>query len=164
LKPFVPIFVFVLSATATVAQDVRAIPETDTQTYQMVREGSGFVRLNRTTGTMSYCRVVTGNLVCRPAAEEREAYLEALDRLGDRLDEAEGRLSRLERTDLSDRVVTQSPPAGGAVDEANTDDEPTGGIGGNSQLERVTDLAGRVIRNFFSIVATYRDSFDAETR
>jgi hypothetical protein len=158
LKSIVPLIVFAMSATAATAQDTRANPE-DSQNYQMMRQGSGFVRLNRETGIMSYCRVVTGNLICRPGAEEREAYLEALDRLTDRLEDAEGRLSRLEYPKNPDPVVTQAPPV-----MEQTDDEPTGGIGADGRLEQVKSLAGRVIRNFFAVVANFRDSLATRAR
>lgn len=64
--------------------------------YQLERSGDGWVRLDRTTGAVSYCEEKAGAVVCRVAADERDALLEEIGRLAHRLDAAEERLVRLE--------------------------------------------------------------------
>jgi hypothetical protein len=165
LKIFIPLFVFALSAAAAGAdaQDPGSAGQQDPGSYQMMRQGSGFVRLNGKTGVMSYCRIVTGNLVCRPAAEEREAYLEALDQLGERLEDAEERLSMLERPGLEkpDGGATDSPQAENRQPKAD-EDATHDDIDLERELGKATRLAGRVIRRFFEVVQEFRH--DLETR
>lgn len=50
--------------------------------YTLERSGDGFVRLDRVTGEVSYCRIEgAAGLVCRLAADERAAYQAKIDAL-----------------------------------------------------------------------------------
>ena len=60
--------------------------------FQMKRDGDDIIRMDRKTGTMSVCKFKSGNLVCRMAADERDALQEELAALQQRLDAIEGKL------------------------------------------------------------------------
>lgn len=65
--------------------------------YRLERSGDGFVRMDAHTGVMSFCEQASGQLVCKPAADERAAYsahVEGMERL---IEELEGRVAALER-------------------------------------------------------------------
>lgn len=63
----------------------------DPSRFQLERSGDHFVRLDRQTGAMTICEDKGGNLVCRMAADERAAYDDELNRLGDRVKALEER-------------------------------------------------------------------------
>lgn len=68
---------------------------TDADRYQLMQKGDSFIRLDKKTGRMSICSLDDDNMVCRMAADEREAMESEIDELLARIDELEGRDSRL---------------------------------------------------------------------
>jgi hypothetical protein len=82
-----------LLATVTVgaAQAQQPVPDTADR-YQLERTQSGFIRLDRQTGSVSFCREEAGGLTCRLAADERAAFDQELDMLGQRVETLEKRL------------------------------------------------------------------------
>jgi hypothetical protein len=66
---------FLAAAGLAAAAPALAGPPPAGERYAIERTADGFVRLDRTTGEMSYCRLEgAANLVCRLAADERAAY------------------------------------------------------------------------------------------
>ncbi|QRM54141.1 hypothetical protein [Sinorhizobium sp. BG8] len=57
--------------------------------YQMERTDSGFVRLDTVTGEVSLCKESNGQMACRMAADEREAFEQELDLLSKRVETLE---------------------------------------------------------------------------
>lgn len=91
MAPRAPIMFAVLAAiaaTPALAQDV--------ERYQLERTADGYVRLDTTTGRMSICQETGGQLVCRAAVEEREAYEHDFATLQERLETLETRVAALE--------------------------------------------------------------------
>lgn len=60
--------------------------------YELQRDGDDFIRLDKRSGQMSICRKRSGQLVCRMAADDREAIEQEFDSLLDRLDRLEAKL------------------------------------------------------------------------
>jgi hypothetical protein len=86
-----PLVVALLSAPA-IAGDV--------ERYSLERTDDGFVRMDLQTGQMSICTERANQLVCRPAADERDAYRAEIDALESRLEILEERMARLEEGSL----------------------------------------------------------------
>lgn len=69
----------------TAAPPHPAPPPADAR-YALERTADGFVRLDRQTGAMSYCRIEgAAGLVCRLAADERVAYENKISALTDQI-------------------------------------------------------------------------------
>lgn len=73
------------ATTASHAQEVR---------YQIVPTDEGYTRIDQETGHVSTCTQTGDQLVCRMAADERDALLDTIDGL-------EARVAELESTDGS---------------------------------------------------------------
>ena len=135
--------------------------------YVLKEKGDGFVRLNSETGEMSYCRVVTGNLVCELGEDEREVYLEAIDDLEARLNAAERRIGRLE-TGLrelgtvgtpEDREPNAAPDATDKSVEKENEDESGNETG---ELDDARRFAEEAMKRFFDVIQDLRKEFGTE--
>src|SRR5690606_28884330 len=82
-------FVAVVSAAPALAQDA--------ERYQLERTKDGYVRLDTTTGRMSLCEQRGERLVCRAAAEERDAHEQMSNDLHDKIAALETRVAELEK-------------------------------------------------------------------
>lgn len=80
----------------------------DLERYSLEKTGEGYVRMDKQSGQMSICRETDGQLVCRLAADERDAYETAAALLGKRLDTLEQRLAALENGAPKPRNVLPS--------------------------------------------------------
>jgi hypothetical protein len=89
-----------VTATGSAAQE----PETR---YSLQKTPDGYVRMDTRTGEMSLCTERAGQLVCRIAADERNAWQDELDRVTRRLDEVDKRLSALEASPPQDALPTE---------------------------------------------------------
>ena len=61
--------------------------------YALERTGSGFIRLDRQTGAISFCIEEGGNLVCRMAVDDRAAFETDILALEKRVEALEKRLA-----------------------------------------------------------------------
>lgn len=88
-----------LLATVTVgaAQAQQPVPDAADR-YQLERTQNGFIRLDRQTGSVSFCREEAGGPTCRLAADERAAFDQELDMLGQRVEALEKRLDGTSET------------------------------------------------------------------
>jgi Mg2+ and Co2+ transporter CorA len=64
--------------------------------YSLERTDDGYVRLDKRTGEMSICTEQSGQLVCKMAADDRDAYDSAMDKLQTEVDALEDRVAALE--------------------------------------------------------------------
>jgi hypothetical protein len=69
----------------------------EVERYRLEKTETGYVRMDTTTGEMSICEERGGELVCKPAAEERTALQDEIDRLQKRLEGLEQRVASLEK-------------------------------------------------------------------
>lgn len=74
----------------------------DMDRYQMERTPNGYVRLDKRSGEMSICTDQGGQLVCKLAADDRQAYDRAIDRLQSSVDALTERVAKLEANPKSD--------------------------------------------------------------
>jgi hypothetical protein len=78
----------------------------DSERYRLERTENGFVRMDMASGHMSLCREQGDQLVCRSAADEREAYHRDIGDLEARVEGLEQRLAELERLSILRPDVT----------------------------------------------------------
>ena len=130
--------------------------------FDIREHGGGFVRLDRQTGELSYCTIGESGLACRVAAEEREAYQQALA-------EFEERLARLEKqstgNDGSATGTTQSKRQDRFVpDVAPPSDPETGPETGTAEreLDRAMNLAERAMQRFFAVIREWQRDLGGE--
>jgi hypothetical protein len=76
-----------LAAGSAAAQQV------DTR-YTLEKTAEGYVRMDTVTGEMSICTERDGQLLCRLAADERDAWQDEIGRLETRLEAVSGSLQR----------------------------------------------------------------------
>jgi hypothetical protein len=128
----------VVAAAATLI----ALPATaqEVERYQLQKTDEGYVRLDTTTGRMSICQESGGQLVCKVAVEEREAYERQFDDLHDRIDALDARIAALEAGD------------------------PQGGLPDEEEFERTMGYMERFIRRFIGIVDDLERDRDGGTQ
>ncbi len=98
------------------------------QRYSMSPVEGGFLRLDRETGTVSYCTVKEGVSACRASAEERETFEAELSRL------------RQENAELKSRLaaVPRPPP-------------PPSAVPSEEEMERALSFTERFMRRIMRI-------------
>lgn len=89
-----------LAATSAHAEDIGR--------YRLEKTADGYVRMDTETGTMSKCSEQSGQLVCRMAADERNAFQDEADRLRSSIKALEERVGKLENS-LSARLESKLP-------------------------------------------------------
>lgn len=108
----------------------------DAERYRLERTEDGYVRLDTRTGAMATCEERGGQLVCRLAADEREAYEDRIDTLDDRIEALEERVAALE-----------APPA------------PAAGLPSEDEFEQTLGYMERFFRRFMEIVTSLDREF-----
>ena len=105
----------------------------DDSRYTLQRTDDGYVRMDKMTGAMSICTERSGQLVCKLAADEREALQADMEEMQDRLDGLEKRLAALE-TGRQDAV---------------------GGLPTEDEFEKSLSYMERFFRSFMGIVREF---------
>lgn len=106
--------------------------------YRLEGTETGYVRLDTRTGALSVCNEQQGQLICKMATEDREAYENDISDLQDRVKKLEGKVTALE--------------AGGAF--ASASKLPT-----DAEFEQSLGYMERFMRRFMDVTK----SFDSET-
>ncbi|MFD1745291.1 hypothetical protein ACFSE1_07460 [Rhizobium helianthi] len=91
------------SAAASHAQD-----EARPDRYQLEKTQNGFIRLDRQSGDVSFCREEQTGLICRMAADERKAFEQELDQLTRRVEALEKQATKTAPGLPSDEEVEKS--------------------------------------------------------
>jgi hypothetical protein len=117
--------------------------------YILERAGDAFVRLDRQTGELSYCRVQPAGLACVASAEERDAWESEVARLESRIARIESDLSALKGSRAETGEAQPGPPEPGPQADRNRDEE--------AELNRALDFAERAWRRFFDAVRKMKD-------
>ena len=69
--------------------------------YRLEKTEKGYVRMDTQTGAMSICEEYGGQLVCKLAADEREAYQDQIEHLENSLKALENRVAALENREAA---------------------------------------------------------------
>ncbi|MEO3386321.1 hypothetical protein [Mesorhizobium sp. CAU 1741] len=125
-----PVIVLAIGAMPASAQEV--------ERYRLERTDEGYVRIDTTTGRTSLCRERGGQLVCRLAVEEREAYDDGIAALQKRVEALEERITALE----GESAATELP-----------DDQ---------EFEQTLSYMERFFRRFMGIVKDLEQDFDSD--
>lgn len=146
-RPMAALMVSILMAAAPAAAEEGAAPPASTGRYAFVPAAEGTLRLDTQSGAVSLCAGTGAELSCRPVREEasRAREMRALEA---RLAALEARLAAIEARDEE---------AGEDTGEARG--LPT--LKDEEAVDRVMDLAERMMRRFFDMVEALRD--EAET-
>ncbi len=135
------ILAFALHAPAA-AQDVPVDPR-----FQLERHQDGFVRLDRDSGAVSFCRLVEERLSCRLSADERTALLDEIESLQAELQTLQEAIAGLP----GDTERTQPPGAveggDGSEPEISQTEEML-----DEEFERALDFTKRTMRRLFDVV------------
>jgi hypothetical protein len=122
--------------------------------YTLERQGKRFVRLDTQTGQMSVCRLKAEELVCRLAVDERNAYLDEIATLQNRLDRAE----RANGEKKGDRLAKQRH----FDDEEHNDDIHDDDHALEKEFDRALDYSAKALRRFFDVMRELRDDYNRE--
>ena len=118
----------------------------DESRYQLKQQGNRFVRLDQKTGQMSVCRLKGDNLVCRMAADDRDALVAELDGMQDRI------------AALEENAKTEAAPKSRSKNESQTDRD--GGYPLDKEIDEAVEYSGRVIRKFFDVMKELRQDLN----
>ena len=139
--------------------------------YVLEREGEYFVRMDRVTGEMSLCTLVNAELVCRLAADERDALVDEIARLEDQL-AGSGDGGKTEGT--TERLRDDSTQPKSAERPAMRGDRPGHGDDGRHGHERrsdeeienefnqALDFTTRAMRRLFDVMKEFRQELDRQ--
>ncbi|WP_180350084.1 MULTISPECIES: hypothetical protein [Brucella/Ochrobactrum group] len=75
--------------------------------YRLEGTETGYVRLDTRTGALSTCTEQQGQLICKMATEDREAYENDIADLQDRVKKLEGKVSALEGKGVASGLPTE---------------------------------------------------------
>lgn len=102
--------------TLTAAMLFPAMAE-EAQRYTLERTDGGFVRMDTATGSISTCSEKDGELVCRLAADDRDAYDADIQALEKRIADLEGRVAGLAPDAGGDGKTTSQEDFNTAMDQ-----------------------------------------------
>ncbi len=126
--------IFAALLLITVSSPLYAEGGTDNQRYSIVETPNGLVRLDRKSGRISVCKMSNAQLVCKLAADERQAYQEEIDRIDDKLSTLEKRVADIESGKFLKRKAKKSM--------AETE----------AEFDQAMKFADKAFRHFFNLM------------
>jgi len=127
-------------AALTLSAPANAEEIQQTGRYTLVVVDDGFIRLDTQSGEIARCTGDPDKLTCRLAADERLAYIDEIERLEDRIDGLEERVTKLEAA----RPAPRRGPAFGKRRDY--------GLPSDEEIDEALDLTDKVFRRFFGLV------------
>ncbi len=95
--------------TVALAGFAVSAPAQESDRYALEKSDEGYIRMDRRTGAMSICTERNGQLVCRLAADDRDAFESEIDRLSNAVEALGKRVDALEaRSEVADDLPSQS--------------------------------------------------------
>ena len=133
---------------AVVLAQSRQTGEVSDERYSVNEQDGGIVRVDKISGQVSFCDVKKSNVICRLGADERDAYEDELERLGERIAMLEKRVEQSPaKIDRPKKIVP-----GIRRTESEFDKE----------LDRAMDFAESAMRRFFGMVHNLKKDFDGD--
>jgi exonuclease VII small subunit len=108
--------------------------ELNDQRFSFTETPNGFIRLDKVTGQVSACTMRESGLVCKMAADERQAYQEEINRIDARLNKLQERITSLESGEFLKKKAKKS------FAEAE------------QELDQALKLADKAFRHFFNLM------------
>jgi|GEM_PF-4495413 len=118
-----------------------------TKNYQLERHKNGFVRLERSSGKTSFCRLVGEDFVCNLAIEESDALHAEISELQNRIAALQGKLDQISSDSSQLRRPLKKVP--------NPDVGEQSGAGRDEiekEFDRAIDLTKHTMRKLFQAV------------
>lgn len=147
---------FAALALAPIAAAAEGGPDIDGDRYLIEKTAKGYLRLDKSTGAISFCNERDGGWSCMMAADDRRAFEEELERL--QTENAKLREKLAARESGEPKVENFTPPkevapkAEGKKDEVPTDED----------LDRVMNFAEKMMRRFFDMVDRLQKDYDGD--
>lgn len=141
----------VLQAPA-LAQDTTKSPTSDAR-FQIEKDGNGFVRLDRKTGETSYCKQISGRLICKLALEERNVFHKEITALQDEIATLQKKVD-LKTEDHSDIRPSKKVPKPGTKEGMGESDLF------EEELDRAMDITKKTMRKLFNVVKDLQKDFE----
>lgn len=127
--------------SAAVAKDLEGANK---DRFQMVRDGENFIRLDKQTGAMSVCTMRFERLICKMAADDRNAIESELSR-------TQEQLQKLKKTD----DVREDNNSQSAELKRQHSDEIF-----DEEFERSIKYSTKALRRFFDVMKELREDFE----
>lgn len=127
IRILVSAFAISFVASSALAEDVAR--------YSIEKTVDGYVRMDKQTGVMSICKEADGQLVCRLATDERDAYEGAITALAKRVETVENRLAALETVPLKQPNALPS----------------------DEEFDKTLSMMERFFRQFMGVVKEFKD-------
>jgi hypothetical protein len=104
----------------------------DSVRYSLEKTADGYIRMDKQSGQMSVCKEADGQLICRLAADERDAY-ESTTALAKRLDALEQKVAALE----------------------NGSPKPLNALPSEEEFDKTLSMMERFMRRFMGVVKEF---------
>jgi len=123
--------------------------------FVIEREMDGYLRLDRKTGDLSFCRIKESGLSCVSSAEERAAWAADIARLEDRIERIERELAVRDSQDDADEPENREQD----FRSQGPGQEPGSQENGEAEaeLDRALDLAEKAWRRFADMIRQMKD-------
>jgi hypothetical protein len=126
-RVLVPLTAWMLFPTAALSQD--------TVRYSLEKTADGYVRMDKSTGEMSICKEMDGQLICRVAADERSAYDDSVAGLTRRVEALEQKLAAMNGASTTPQNVLPS----------------------EEEFDKTLSMMERFMRRFMGVVKEFED-------
>ncbi|MBL4890621.1 MAG: hypothetical protein JKX91_02100 [Rhizobiaceae bacterium] len=133
---------------AIVLAQARQTSEISPERYSVSEKDGGVIRVDKTTGQVSFCNVKKSNVICHLGADEREAYVVELERLNERI-------AVLEKQMEQSPAQTKRPKKG--VPGITRRDSQL-----DKEFDRAMDFAESAMRRFFGMVQNLKKDFESD--
>ncbi len=155
-----PIGILTLAACAILISGAAWSQETadvaDAERFSLNKVDGGFVKIDRRLGTVSLCAINKGNMICRMAADERDAYDDTMDQMRSDMEALDARLAKLEG------MATTEP------EEDKKAEEPEVELGAGSEektqlpaeFDTAMEIAQEAMRRFFAVIQDLKKEYE----
>ena len=103
--------------------------------FSIIETANGFLRLDQKNGNISICKAENGQMSCKLAANERNAYQQEIDGINQQLDKMKVRIDALEGRKTTAKL---KPDSSDAKEE--------------EEFDRALKFADKAFRHFFGMV------------
>lgn len=150
--------IFALAACAVLASGTAMSQETKVSSeknrYALSEVDGGFVKIDRRLGTVSFCTITSGSMVCRMGADERKAYQETMDQMRAEIEALDARLAKLEDNETGvEEETSEIQPSEKADDEPELPEE----------FDTAMEIAQEAMRRFFSVIQELKKEYEQKT-
>ncbi|ADZ71649.1 hypothetical protein [Polymorphum gilvum] len=150
-------------ATPAPADQGVGAPAVDRNRYSLIAVDGEYLRLDRSTGAVAFCRRVNALWRCMPAPDAEAAYQAEIERLTQEIERLTQEIERLaarvedlegQRTEPAPPMPSQREVPDAAESELSQKDE--------QQLDEILDFTEKAMRRFFGLMKDLQQGFEGE--